>query len=247
MRPKGGGLLGCTLTELGYVRIGFAGQGNLDHLVCAGFSTLKCDSSLEFIKLLGLDDGKFVRGVQVHGDTVTAVDMSHAGMTLPDTDGLVTSTRGLALTATFADCVPIFIVEPVAGIVGLVHAGWRGTAKRIGQRAVEAVEKLGGRPRRLLVTFGPHIRSCCYEVDEPVLREFLDSYRQAREFFTPSRPGHWMLDLERANRACLAEAGVSPSNVLSCGMCTYCNPLLFASRRRVGAATSLLRGAIFLK
>lgn len=239
--------MGCTLTELGYLQIEFAGEADLSRLVCAGFTTLACDSSLEFIKLLGLEDGRFVRGIQVHGDTVRAVDSSHAGMTLPDTDGLVTSTPRLALTATFADCVPIFLVEPVARIVGLVHAGWRGTAKRIAQRAVEVIKEMGGHPERILATFGPHIRSCCYEVDEPVFQEFSANYSQPMGFFKPAGEAHWMLDLEEANRVCLSEAGVRPRNILSCRMCTCCNPSLFASRRRNGAPTSLMRGAIFLK
>lgn len=235
------------MSDRGYVEIWFEGYPGIEDIVSAGFSTLLCDSSTDFVKLIGLDEGTFVRGRQVHGDRVVLVGEGDSGSTVPAADGLVTSQRRLALTATFADCVPLFMVEPSAGLIALVHAGWRGTVKRIAEKAVQVIVDNGGLRERILVALGPHICKRCYEVDEMVLRQFSCSYSRADEFFEASRPGHWLLDLDRANRRCLEEAGVLTDHISSCGLCTSCSVGLLSSRRRDGERAPLMRGAIFLK
>jgi purine-nucleoside/S-methyl-5'-thioadenosine phosphorylase / adenosine deaminase len=115
----------------------------------------------------------------------------------------------------------------------VAHVGWRGTASGGAAATVAALADAGGRPERMRVAIGPAIGPCCYEVDEPVVARLRDAYaRQWERWLRPGRPGHWMLDLWRANEDCLEAEGVPRASIENARLCTACRPELFYSYRR---------------
>src|SRR5699024_6157402 len=114
---------------------------------------------------------------QIHGDHIRKVGKSDAGKggthlddALLSTDGLYTDASGLLLALAYADCVPLYFFAPYDGLIGIAHAGWRGTAANIGARMVEMWSTVEGvAPRDIFSAIGPSIGACCYEVDKRVI------------------------------------------------------------------------------
>jgi polyphenol oxidase len=171
-------------------------------------------------------------------------------------DGLVTNTPGILLAVLAADCFPVILVDPKKKAVGVFHAGWRGTMKRIVQKGVGEMHRwFGSNPSDLRAAIGPGNRGCCYEVG-PEVRSTFDSqfeyanelFRETKErneihekypllFLTARAPGHselpkkLFLDLAEANRRQLIDAGVPAKNISDIGLCTSCRTDLFFSHR----------------
>ncbi|MFJ6558837.1 peptidoglycan editing factor PgeF [Streptomyces sp. NPDC091412] len=122
-------------------------------------------------KSLGLDPDRVVWMNQVHGNDVAEVDGPWTTRFIPPVDGLVTATRGLALAVLTADCVPVLLADPVAGVVAAVHAGRPGMVKGVVPAAVDAMESLGARPDRITARTGPAVCGRCYEVPESMRAE----------------------------------------------------------------------------
>ncbi|MDH6627076.1 YfiH family protein [Streptomyces sp. LBL] len=126
-------------------------------------------------KSLGLDPGRVVWMNQVHGNAVAEVDGPWATRLTPETDGLVTATRGLALAVLTADCVPVLLADPVAGVVAAAHAGRPGLVKGIVPAAVDAMESLGAEPSRIVARTGPAVCGRCYEVPAQLRAEVAET------------------------------------------------------------------------
>ncbi len=133
-----------------------------------------------------------------------------------DIDGLITDEPGIVLAAFFADCVPLFFVDPAHHAIGLSHSGWRGTVSRMGRETIRAMhEAYGSRPEDLVCAIGPSV--CQSWV-----------------------PGKFQLDLWKANELVLKEAGVTPEHLAVTDICTCCNPdLLFSHRASHGKRGNL--------
>lgn len=172
---------------------------------------------------------------QVHGCKVVVVDEEQAGQRLDDTDALVTASPGLGLMLFFADCVPLLLYDPVQKIIGLAHAGWRGTFQAIGPKTLAVMQTtFGTKPADCLVGIGPSIGPDDYEVDEPVMAEIQSAWQCSERFSRPCRPGHWLLDLWAWNRLQLEEAGIPAGNVHIGGISSFRLPDLFFSHRASG-------------
>ncbi|MCW3051613.1 MAG: hypothetical protein JWN14_783 [Chthonomonadales bacterium] len=145
-------------------------------------------------------------------------------------DALITDTPDLLLGVTAADCLSVFLVDPVHRAIGLAHSGWRGTAGRIVPNTLEAMaEAFGTRPQECLAAIGPGISGAGYEVDAPVYNAFSESADAG--IFTPTHPGHWFLDLTAAVEHQLLSCGV-PAEALSISPWrTDLDPLHFHSHR----------------
>jgi YfiH family protein len=179
---------------------------------------------LAFAAALGLDGAGLTVAGAVHGAEVARVDRP-AGAARGH-DALVTDRPGLPLLATFADCYPVLLYDPVRRALGLAHAGWRGTAAGIAGRAVEALgREYGSRPADLVAGVGPGICDRCYEVGEEVADRFDPA------FVRPSPAGRCLLDLAAANRAQLEAAGVPAERVHVHGACTRESDVLPSHRR----------------
>jgi len=135
-------------------------------------------------------------------------------------DALLENSPGSVIAVKTADCIPILVADPHHRAVAAVHAGWRGTAAGIVQRAVkEMQEHFGSDPADLEAALGPGILECCYEVGPEVAERF-------------GRRGRARLDLPGLNRLQLIQAGVSASRIYVSNLCTMCQPEKFHSFRR---------------
>jgi YfiH family protein len=177
-------------------------------------------------------------------------------------DGLLTRTPGLLLAVQTADCVPVILVDPVRQAIGVFHAGWRGTLRRIVEKGVGEMRRLyDTRPEDLLAAIGPAVHACCYRVGEEVRDAFTSQFgygaelfREVREsdvvrqkypllFLTARAPGHGpqeavlYLDLVEANRRQLLQAGLRAENIAASELCTACRRDLFFSHRAEQGAT----------
>jgi len=209
-----------------------------------------------FFGALEIDPGQAVRARQVHGEGVLVVDRALAGQAgFPhvlldeqfEYDAMVTDLPGLALTVSTADCLPILIADPRRRAVAAVHAGWRGTVRRIAEQAVGALrERYGTDPRDCVAALGPGIRGCCYEVDAPVMEPLSRALADWGACASQRGAGRWLLDLAAANRRMLEGAGLDPAAIHDAGLCTRCRPALFYSHRGQGPTTGRMMNAILL-
>ncbi|HYM67135.1 MAG TPA: polyphenol oxidase family protein, partial [Patescibacteria group bacterium] len=129
------------------------------------------ESRREFAQALGIAPEQLTVAGAVHGADIARVDAPVARV--DGVDGLITNQRGVGLFATFADCYPIALWDPVRGAAGLVHAGWRGTAAGVAKAAVRSmVDAFGSDPADIRAGIGPGICGACYEVGEEVAARF---------------------------------------------------------------------------
>lgn len=143
-------------------------------------------------------------------------------------DAFITNQPQIYLTVRVADCLPIFFLEPEAKVIGLIHAGWRGTLLKIVENTVEkAKEQYGCKPEKMHFLIGPGIGPCCFEISEELAILF------PPECLTLANGHKPKLDLVRVNFQQLQKAGVKSENIKVVPECTYCNPQLYFSYRRI--------------
>jgi len=188
---------------------------------------------------------------QIHSDGIWVIDRPippSGGSPPPDFDAVVTDQPAIALCIQTADCVPILLADPVRRVIGAVHAGWKGTALRIAEKAADVfVRRFESNPRDILALIGPAIGPCCYEVDPPVL-EAMAGHPEQDAFLAPVPDRQrWMLDLPMANRIQLLDRGFRPENILSSGLCTSCRTDFFFSHRREAGQTGRHLNLIMLR
>ncbi len=151
-------------------------------------------------------------------------------------DGVITAGANVPLTVRTADCLSIFLYDKKHRGIGLIHAGWQGTRKKIVLAALGLMQKkFGTKPKDVLAAFGPSIKTCCYQVG----KEFFRIFPQAVE----QRHGSWYLNLLLVNQRHLLEAGLKRRQIFDCGLCTGCSPRFFSYRRegeRAGRMLSLM-------
>lgn len=188
-----------------------------------------------FARAMNVDSEHLTTAGAVHGTNVARVD--EPSDVIQGVDGLVTDRRDVALFATFADCYPVVLWDPVRRCVGLAHAGWRGTRAGIAAAAVRRMREVyGSAPADIRAGIGPGICGRCYEVGADVATQF------DRRFVAPGPNDRFLLDLAAANRAQLEEAGVG--EVRTIGLCTKETRFLPSHRRdgdgtRFGAIVAL--------
>lgn len=200
-------------------------------------------------RAMGFDCRNLVFSDQTHTSNVRVVTEADRGKGFVrekdyrDVDGLVTNVPGLVLAAFYADCVPLFLVDPVHRAVGLSHSGWKGTVGKIGKRTVELMkEQYGTRPEDLTAAIGPSICQDCYEVSGDVIGQFQEAFEETywKEIFYEKPDGKYQLNLWRANELIFREAGLLPERILTTDLCTCCNAkLLFSHRASKGKRGNL--------
>lgn len=188
---------------------------------------------------LGADYEKIVCSDQTHTTNVRVVTEEDAGKGVirprdyTDVDGMITNVPGLVLAAFFADCVPLYFVDPVHRAIGLSHSGWRGTSARMGRETLLRMrETYGTKPQDVICAIGPSICQDCYEVSEDVAEVFRNEFSgYEEEILLDKKNGKYQLDLWRANEIVLLEAGVQQKHLSVTDLCTCCNPKLLFSHR----------------
>ena len=188
---------------------------------------------------MGFSMEDIVTSDQTHTTNVRVVteEDSGNGITKPrpytDVDGMITNVPGLVLATFYADCVPLFFVDPVHKAIGLSHSGWRGTVGKIGKVTVEKMaEEFQTDPSELYAAIGPSICQDCYEVSEDVADAFYKEFQgHEREILLEKGNGKYQLDLWKTNEIILREAGVIPEHLAVTNICTCCNSRLLFSHR----------------
>jgi hypothetical protein len=238
-----------------------------------GFTSEDSRSAVErnraaFIKSLGAVDRDqswpLVTLRQIHSGIIHHVSKRLA--TQLSGDGLITQTPGILLGIQTADCFPIILADRKRRAVGVFHAGWRGTMKRIVESGVGEMRRwFETMPRDIEAAIGPGIGACCYQVGAEVRQEFesqfpyaADLFRETREsdpvrdkypmmFLSARAPGHTdlpkkiFLDLSKANRHQLISAGVPARNINVSPLCTACRvDLLFSHRAEKGVTGRMM-------
>lgn len=197
---------------------------------------------------LGTSIDHIVTSDQNHTTNVRPVGKEDLGkgITRPrdykDVDGMITDQPGVLLATFYADCVPLYFVDPVHKAIGLSHSGWRGTVGRMGQATVEAMERsFGSQPKDLLCAIGPSICQDCYEVSRDVAEAFIFAFpTHEKEILQAGAIGKYQLDLWKANEIVLTEAGVLKEHIDLAGLCTCCNSsILFSHRASKGKRGNL--------
>ncbi len=198
---------------------------------------------------IGFEPEQMVFSDQTHTSNVRLVTKEDRGKGFcrdkgyRDVDGLVTAEPGLVLTTFYADCVPLFFVDPIRGAVGLSHSGWRGTVGDIAGATVSMMRScFGSRPEDLVTAVGPSICRDCYEVGEEVIDIFRSHYPEKiwPLLFAQKEGGKYQLNLWEACRQNLLAAGVLPEHIAVTDLCSCCNPeILFSHRASKGKRGSM--------
>ncbi|MBN1955018.1 MAG: peptidoglycan editing factor PgeF [Anaerolineae bacterium] len=228
------GVVHAAFTRLGGVSRNPFATLNLGHSVGDDLNDV-AENHRRALAALDIRREQIVSPYQVHTNNVRLVGAADAGTVREDTDGLLTTTAGLALLFRFADCVPIFFLDPFRRAAGLAHAGWRGAANGVVGAAVAAfVHHVGSRPGDLWAGVGPAIGPCCYEVGPEVVTAVTQACPEGAQV-AQRRNGALHLDLPGAVRAQLADAGVG--QVEMSGICTACHTDEWFSHRAENGQT----------
>ncbi|MCL2616409.1 MAG: peptidoglycan editing factor PgeF [Defluviitaleaceae bacterium] len=206
---------------------------------------------------VGFDWRNTIFSNQVHGIKVHRATIEDRGSgilrpsTVKDTDAFVTNAENVVLQTYHADCVPVFLADPVRRAVGLAHSGWMGTLREIARVTVERMAgEFGTGPADIIAGIGPSIGPNSFEVHADVADRFRDELPFSQEFITPvERAGDqkFLVNLWAINRRSLENAGVSPANIEEAGLCTYERPDMFYSHRLTGADRGTMAAFIEIK
>jgi YfiH family protein len=177
---------------------------------------------------LGFDPHRLALLKQTHSPRVVTITGPHSGPRV-EADAMVSARSGMALGILTADCTPILLADPVAGVVGAAHAGWRGAADNIISATLAAMAELGAEPPRIIAAIGPTISGANYEVGEQFKADFLALHPGSEHRFSQPPEGQAHFDLPGFVADQLTAAGVN--TVDKVGGCTYADPARYFSHR----------------
>ena len=202
---------------------------------------------LENFKRIGASMGVAVEDMvlskQTHTTNVRVVTEADKGKGVmrdrdyTDVDGMITNVPGICLVTSYADCVPLYFVDPVKKAIGLSHSGWRGTVGKIGKNTVQLMqENFGSKPEDLLAAVGPSVCMDCYEVSEDVIEQFKEDFEKKywEDLFYKKENGKYQLNLWKANELIFLESGILPEHMAITNVCTHCNSKILYSHRTMG-------------
>lgn len=200
-----------------------------------------------FLGKLGIDYKHLVCAKQIHGANIISISDSLRGRgaefynnALDDCDGMITNIKGLPLAVFTADCLPIVLHDPKAGVAGIVHAGWKGSKEAIAAKAVSMMsEEFSSDPADIQAFFGPCIRECCYEVGGEFKNHFLHGLSRKKE--------KYFLDIGGVNKKQLIDAGLSGQDITDSMLCTSCESLNYFSFRREGPGCFRMMSVVMLR
>lgn len=211
------------------------------------------DSRITLAMQLGVDLDDLVMPRQTHSCRVAVIDEQFRTMdidkqetALEGVDALVTSLQGVVIGVNTADCVPIVLVDGQAGVIGVAHAGWRGTVGRIACAVVEEMCRQGARADRIQAAMGPSICQECFEVGDEVVAAFKEAGFDPDAIVRRNQEtGKAHIDLRAANRLVLEAAGLAADQIVVSQHCSRCEYGRFFSARRLGTASGRTFTAIY--
>ena len=199
---------------------------------------------------IGVEPDRMVYTQQTHTTNVVVVHAGDEGRTFEETDGMITNVPGICLVTFYADCVPLYFVDPVKKVIGLNHSGWRGTVGKMAKVTVERMtEEYGTRPEDIVAAIGPSICQDCYEVSEDVIAQFQENYDKKYwgKLYYAKGNGKYQLNLWKANEINFLESGILKEHIAVTNVCTCCNPDILFSHRVLGWERGNLSAFLALK
>ncbi len=197
-----------------------------------------------FAKYAGFDPGGLVCSDQIHSDRIAVCDglkKHYAGY-----DGFVSRTRGVFISVKTADCLPVLLADGKNGVVGVCHAGWRGTAKLIAKKTVDAMVSEGAEGKNVTAALGPCICAGCFTVKEDFVAEFEKNAPELLPFIY-EKDGIYHADIKGMNRYALLSAGLYEENIHVCPECTFCSGDKYYSHRRQKGHRGTMMNVIGIK
>ncbi|MEH7075037.1 peptidoglycan editing factor PgeF [Neobacillus drentensis] len=207
-----------------------------------------CSNREKISDLLSFPLNLWVGAEQTHGIHLKKVSKLDCGKgstsydnSIKDTDGFYTNEAGILLTLCYADCVPLFFIAPESRMIGVAHAGWKGTVGQIAREMVTAWEREGITPDQIFVTIGPSICEKCYIVDKHVINLVENTLVDVDILpYNLISQDQYSLDLREVNRQILMKSGVPNSNILITRYCSSCDDAFFSHRRDHGKTGRML-------
>lgn len=198
------------------------------------YEKIVCENKKLITNYLKIKEENLISPSQTHTSNIEIVQIGK--IDYPETDGLILTQNDVGIFLNFADCTPIILYDKIKNIGAVSHAGWRGTAGKIGAKTVEKmVKEFGSKPENISAAIGPAISICCYNVGEEVfekLKETVENFDGLYEI----RNNEIFVDLKEINKRQLEECGVEEIDV--CPYCTCCDNDLFFSYRKENATTN---------
>jgi YfiH family protein len=238
-------------------RLGGISQGDCNSLNCAFHVNDNPQDVIEnrkiMAKLIGFPFDAWTSAEQVHGSDVYRVTSKDKGKgslsresAIQNKDALITNETGIWLASFYADCVPLYFFDPINKVIGVAHAGWKGTVSAIAASTIQSmVDEFGCRVENLRAAMGPSIGPCCYEVDETVAYHFKKA--EMTYGLTGKDNGRYWLDLKEINRQIMIKAGIMPTHIEISTLCTACRPQQFFSHRKEMGKTGRMMSWIGMK
>ncbi|TVQ14715.1 MAG: peptidoglycan editing factor PgeF [Bacteroidetes bacterium] len=205
--------------------------------------------------MVNVNINQFTFSAQTHSSNIAIVDKSGKGKgstesetAILNTDALICRTPEIFICVQTADCVPLILFDPVNRAIAAIHAGWRGTLKKITEATVlKMMHTFETHPADLIAGIGPSNGPCCYEVGEDVFSEVKRSMVNPKDVIKPaSKTGKYMFDQWRANYIQLTDLGVKPENIETAAICSQCQSDLFFSSRKDNGFTGRTTSGIMI-
>lgn len=244
-------LFHCFTTRLGGVSEGQFASMNL------GFGTGDNEENVSknykiMAQKLNIKIEDIVETDQTHTSNIRYVTEKDKGRAMKepyyeDVDGLFTDKKNIALMTFHADCTPLFFYDSAKEVIGIAHAGWRGTLQNIAGIMVKAfIKKFGSDPENIKSAIGPSLGQCCFEVDKDVADMFISADLKYKDFMKMNGE-KYHFDLWEINKYNMMKEGMKTSNIEISGLCSKChNDLLFSHRGQKGRR-GLMCGIIMMK
>lgn len=212
------------------------------------------DNRRQLAKSTDIPFESFVFLKQTHSNNIKIIEVSDKAKgllskenSIQDTDGFILTQTGICPIVMTADCVPLILFDPVKNIAGVFHAGWRGTLKLISQKGLKLMTEYGSNPSDVLVSIGPSIGPCCYEVGEEVIEDVKKVFPNSFNELIIKKNNNSHLDLWSANKLQLIHEGVKEHNIIVCNDCTFHNPETYFSYRYTKGITGRMGTGIYFK
>lgn len=236
---------GVSEGELATLNLGF-NRGDKEENVIENYKRMS--------KALGVPFEGLVLSKQVHETQITKVGHENCGNGIltpnkwESMDGIYTNEQGVTLVTHYADCVPLFFYAPKHGMIGMAHAGWRGTVGEIGKKMIQLwVNEEDIPASEIQVAIGPSIGPCHFEVHEDVANEFKIQFPEADFITYNSEKNKYSINLWECNKQSLCKVGVLEENIIVSGICTCCMDQVFFSHRKTGGKRGTLGAFMCLR
>jgi len=225
----------------------FSGRQDGNMSLCYGDTSNSLENRRKFLAAIDIDYRDLICAKQVHGKSikyVAEIDKGSGALdydrSITDTDGFITDKRDVPIAILTADCLSVFIYDPMAPAIAILHAGWRSTEKNICAEALKAMqEKFASHSEDLLVGFGPSIGPCCFEVEKDFKSNFASGLI--------NRDGRIFMDIALINQMQLINCQVKEENISDPKICTSSENKDFFSFRKEAELAGRMISVVMLK